>query len=101
MENAPTHTRSNATVRVSTSTSGETDASCFGSMLTRTSGQAPSRSSNNGMGSRPSTLAFCTADHGNHKNFAPTDVCRWQFGNDGARATVGDIYTPSTWRCYG
>jgi len=36
-ENAPTHTRSSAFVRASTSTNGTTDASCLGSMFTRTS----------------------------------------------------------------
>jgi hypothetical protein len=39
---------------------------------------------------------------GNHvrQDFTPTDVCRWRFRDGGARAVVGDIYDPSTWRCY-
>ncbi|MEN3310030.1 MAG: hypothetical protein V7603_6232 [Micromonosporaceae bacterium] len=42
----------------------------------------------------------CFADRGQRQEFAPTDVCRWRFHDNGARAVVGDLNNPSTWRCY-
>jgi hypothetical protein len=42
----------------------------------------------------------CVADHGQRQEFAPADVCQWRYRDGGARATIGDLTTPSTWRCY-
>ena len=63
-ERADAHAVDRIARRAASRTSGSTAPSCFGSMLTRTSGQAPSRSSNSGIGSRPSTFASRTTDHG-------------------------------------
>ena len=52
-ENEVTQTRSQAPVRRSTSGSSEIPGTSFRSMLKRTSGQAPSRSSISGIGSAP------------------------------------------------
>ena len=60
-ENEVTHTRSQAPVRRSTAASGSTAGASFRSILNRTSGQAPSRSSSNGIGSVPSISAAATS----------------------------------------
>ncbi len=60
-ENEVTQTRSQAPVRRSTALSGSTAGASFRSMLNRTSGQAPSRSSSTGIGSVPSISAAATS----------------------------------------
>ena len=59
-ENEVTQTRSQAPVRRSTAASGAIAGASLRSMLNRTSGQAPSRSSSSGIGSVPSISAVAT-----------------------------------------
>jgi hypothetical protein len=60
------------------------------------------KDTNNGMPWPPgqNNTWACVANRGQRQEFTPTDVCRWQFHDGGARAVVGDLATPSTWRCY-
>ena len=60
-ENEVTHTRSHALVRRSTPGSSGIPASSLRSMLNRTSGHAPSRSSISGIGSEPATRKAATS----------------------------------------
>jgi len=60
-ENEVMQTRSHAAVRASTLTSGRTAGLSLTSMLNRTSGQAPSRSSSRGIGSVPPMRAAETS----------------------------------------
>ena len=60
-ENEVTHTRSQARVRRSTSIMGRIAGTSFRSMLNRSSGQAPRRSSISGIGSVPPIRAAVTS----------------------------------------
>ena len=60
-EKEVTHTRSHAPVRRSTPGSSGIPASSLRSMLKRTPGQAPSRSSISGIGSVPATRSAATS----------------------------------------
>ena len=60
-ENEVTQTRSQAPVRRSTSASSAIPGSSLRSMLKRTSGQAPSRSSISGIGSEPAIRSAATS----------------------------------------
>lgn len=42
----------------------------------------------------------CVGNHPRTQQFTPVDVCQWRFHDNGAKATVGELATPSTWRCY-
>lgn len=63
-ENEQMHTRSQAPVRRNAPASGATTGASFTSRLNRASGQAVSRSSSSGMGSRPPMRAVATSRQG-------------------------------------
>ncbi|HKS99031.1 MAG TPA: hypothetical protein VJT31_05810, partial [Rugosimonospora sp.] len=43
----------------------------------------------------------CLANHNQRQDFSPTDVCQWRYHDGTARAQVGDLNDPTTWRCRG
>lgn len=90
-EKEPTQTRSQAPVRLISSSSGTSAGSAFTSTFQRASGKRSSSSSKRGTGSLPATLARATSLHGRSAMRPARSVTRSRVGSWKAASTPSAV----------